>query len=64
MLHLSYMRKVQSFVKSIQMADAVLSDVCHSQFLSNSESTNEVNTCLRCRNYEVLLKESLGELNS
>lgn len=46
------------------MADAVVSDVCHSQFLSNSESTNEVNTCLRCRNYEVLLKESLDELNS
>jgi hypothetical protein len=29
-----------------------------------SEGANDVSTCQRCRNYEVLLKEALDELNS
>jgi hypothetical protein len=47
-----------------KMADVVTSSVCSSQFLMNSESGNDVNTCQMCKNYEALLKEALEELNS
>jgi len=46
------------------MADVVTSGVCSSQFLMNSEGANDVNTCRKCKNYYVLLKEALEELNS
>ena len=41
-----------------------MSGVCSCQFLVNSESNNEVNSCQRCRIFEVLLKGTLDELNS
>jgi len=46
------------------MADHEVSGVCPSQTLVNSEVINDVRTCQRCRNYEVLLNETLCELNS
>ena len=46
------------------MAEPGVSGVYSSQFLVNSESNNEVNSCQRCRIYEILLKETLDELNT
>jgi len=46
------------------MAKPGVSGVYSSQFLVNSESNNEVNSCQRCRIYEVLLKETLDELDT
>ena len=46
------------------MADYEVSGAYPSKILVNSEGINEVNTCQRCKNYEVIRNETLGELNS
>ena len=48
----------------IKMADAAASNVALSNFLLNSFSSIEGNTCKRCDESEIQLNEALSELSS